>query len=176
VGRFSDHRKNVRLLFAAYARLRQQYPDAPRLVLVGRAPLPADWAYAASLDIAQCIDIHEQVSNHALAEFYRNASLFVLSSDEEGLGIVILEAMASGLPVVCTRCGGPETAVIEGETGYLTPVGDANALADAMQQLLQNPSTRQQMGQRGRQVAEERFSLAAAGKIYLDQYDALLGR
>jgi glycosyltransferase involved in cell wall biosynthesis len=176
VGRFSDHRKNVRLLFAAYARLRQQYPDAPRLVLVGRAPLPADWAYAVSLDIAQCIDIHEQVSNHALAEFYRGASLFVLSSDEEGLGIVILEAMASGLPVVCTRCGGPETAVIEGETGYLTPVGDANALADAMQQLLQSPSTRQQMGQRGRQVAEERFSLAAAGKIYLDQYDALLGR
>jgi glycosyltransferase involved in cell wall biosynthesis len=176
VGRFSDHRKNVRLLFAAYARLRQQYPDAPRLMLVGAHPSKSDWDYAISLGVHEHIERHGSVPHSELSPFYQAASLFVLSSDEEGLGIVILEAMASGLPVVCTRCGGPETAVIEGETGYLTPVGDADALADAMQQLLQNPSTRQQMGQRGRQVAEERFSLAAAGKVFLDRYDALVGR
>lgn len=174
VGRFSDHRKNVRLLFAAYARLRQQCPAAPRLVLVGTAPSLQDMAHAAALGLTSWIDIYENVSIQALADYYRNASLFVLASDEEGLGIVILEAMASGLPVVSTRCGGPETAVSEGETGYLTPVCNAEALATAMQKLLEDPELRQQMGQRGRQIAEERFSLAAAGKVYLDRYDQLL--
>lgn len=175
VGRFSDHRKNSRLLFAAYARLRQQCPHAPRLVLVGKSPLPQDWAYARSLGVMDHVDMHQDVSIQDLVRWYQAASLFVLSSNEEGLGIVLLEAMACGLPIVSTRCGGPETAVCEGETGYLTPVGDAVALADALQRLLEAPQRRQQMGQAGRQRAEKRFSLAAAGKVYLDQYDALLG-
>jgi glycosyltransferase involved in cell wall biosynthesis len=174
VGRFSDHRKNVRLLFDAYHRLRQNSTAGPRLVLAGAKPLPQDWMYAESLGITPWIDMHADVSVAELADLYRGASLFVLSSDEEGLGIVILEAMASGLPVISTRCGGPETAVIEEETGCLTPVGDAPAMADAMRRLLADPALRQQMGQRGRQIAEERFSIAAAGKVFLDQYDALL--
>jgi glycosyltransferase involved in cell wall biosynthesis len=176
VGRFSDHRKNVRLLFAAYQQVCQCMPQAPRLVLVGRAPLPADWNYAQTLGITDRIDVCESVPLPVLVQLYQQASLFLLSSDEEGLGIVILEAMASGLPVVSTRCGGPETAVIEGETGYLTPVGDATAMADGVCRLLEDPALRQQMGQRGRQVAEDRFSLAVAGRAYLDQYDALLSR
>jgi glycosyltransferase involved in cell wall biosynthesis len=176
VGRFSDPRKNVRLLFKAYHQLRQSLADCPRLVLAGVMPIPQDWMYAESLGIIPWIERHEHVSVQTLAELYRGASLFVLSSNEEGLGLVILEAMASSLPVVSTRCGGPETAVIEGETGYLTPVDDAEALAAAMQCLLQAPAQRQTMGQRGRQIAEERFSIAAAGQIYIDQYDMLLAR
>ena len=62
-----------------------------------------------------------------LVELYRGAALLALSSDEEGLGLVILEAMASGIPVVSTACGGPQTSVVDGETGFLTPVGDAAA-------------------------------------------------
>jgi glycosyltransferase involved in cell wall biosynthesis len=120
--------------------------------------------------------MHEDIDMSTLAQLYRNASLFVLSSDEEGLGLVILEAMASGLPVVSTRCGGPETAVIEGETGYLTPVRDACALTDAMHMLLDDPALRHRMGQAGRAIAEARFSIAVAGKAYLTCYDTLLGR
>jgi glycosyltransferase involved in cell wall biosynthesis len=178
VGRFSDPRKNVRLLFTAYHQVCQHVPDLPQLVLVGDPPLPQDQEYAQSLGIANRIDCRGPLVAHSpeLAAAYRGASLFVLSSDEEGLGIVILEAMASGLPVVSTRCGGPETAVIEGETGYLTPVDDAPAMADAMRRLLTDPALRQQMGQRGRQIAEERFSIAAAGKVFLDRYDTLLGQ
>jgi glycosyltransferase involved in cell wall biosynthesis len=173
VGRFSDPRKNVCLLFNAYNLLRQRMSCVPRLVLVGQRPQQQDWDYASTLNLWEWTDLYEDVPIQTLADLYRGASLFVLSSDEEGLGIVILEAMASGLPVVCTRCGGPETAVVEGETGYLTPVGDAEALAAAIQRVLQDPVQRREMGQRGRQVAEERFSIAAAGKVYIDQYDAL---
>ncbi len=110
-----------------------------------------------------------------LADLYRHAMFFVLPSDEEGIGIVLLEAMASGLPVVSTCCGGPETAVLDGETGFLTPVGDAQALADAMQHLLDNPALRRRMGQAGRRIAEERFSLDVTGKVFLRKYDELLG-
>jgi hypothetical protein len=95
----------------------------------------------------------------------------VLSSNEEGLAIVILEAMASGLAVVSTDCGGPATAVTEGETGFLTPVGDVESFSAAMQKLISDPVLCQRMGQAGRRVALERFSLAAAGKVFLDKYD-----
>ncbi len=176
VGRFSDPRKNIRLLFDAYDQVLQNIPEAPRLILAGTSPRQEDWEYAETLGITKYIEIQPNVSQEQLADLYRGASLFVLSSNEEGLGIVILEAMASGLPVVSTDCGGPATAVREGETGYLTPVGDAATMADAIHRLLENPSLRQRMGQQGRKVAEDRFSLATVGKVFLDQYDALLNK
>ena len=79
--------------------------------------------------------------------------------------------MASGLPVVSTRCGGPETAVVDGKTGFLTPIGDARALADAVEHLLDDTALARRMGQAGRQVVEERFSIKATGAVFLDSYD-----
>lgn len=177
VGRLADPRKNVRMLLRAYRELWSAFPKAPRLVLAGRSrPLGEDWALAMEWGIADYIDVYQNVTAQGLANLYRQASLFVLPSDEEGLGIVILEAMASGIPVVSTRCGGSQTAVVEGETGYLTPLGDATALVGKMQFLLENPSLRYQMGQTARQVVETRFSLAAAGNVYLRKYDEILNK
>jgi D-inositol-3-phosphate glycosyltransferase len=177
VGRFADARKNIGLLFEAYYFLRRHMPQAPKLIIAGRsAPLQKDWAKAVSLGIANDVDIRQNLSTNGLAELYRSASIFALSSDEEGLGLVLLEAMASGIPVVSTRCGGPATAVINGETGLLTPVGDAAALAQAMQRLLHNDQLRRRMGQAARQRAKACFSLEAAGQVYLDKYDELLER
>jgi D-inositol-3-phosphate glycosyltransferase len=175
VGRFGDPRKNVRLLLEAYRRLCERFPDAPRLVLVGGQPQPADWADAEGWGIADHIDMRVNVAPELLPSLYRQASLFVLPSNEEGLGIVLLEAMASGLPVVSTRCGGPATCVVEGETGYLTPVGDAEALAAAMERLLADAALRQQMGRAGRRLVESHFSIQAAGEPFLEVYDRLLG-
>ena len=100
--------------------------------------------------------------------------MFVLSSKEEGLGLVVLEAMASGLPVLSTRCGGPEGLVVEGVTGYLTPVGDAHALAARMKGLLDDVVLRRSMGERARRMAEEKFSLETAGRVIIESYDGLL--
>ena len=176
VGRPSDPRKNMRLLLEAYGLLRERLPDAPKLMLVGGQLRSADRAAAAGLGIGDHVAVRADVTPEELAPLYRQASLFVLPSNEEGLGIVILEAMASGLPVVSTRCGGPETCVVEGETGYLTPVGDAQALAQRMQALLEDDALRQRLGRAGRALVNERFSLQAAGKPFLDVYDRLLGR
>lgn len=175
VARFGDPRKNVRLLFEAYAQLRQERPGVPRLVLAGKSgPTPADWAHAAALGVADHIEVRQDVPARELAELYRTASLFVLSSNEEGLGIVLLEAMASGLPVVSTRCGGPETVVTEGQTGFLVPVGDAPALAARIGTLLDSDAMRRAMGVAGRRVVVERFSLDAAARPFLETYDELL--
>lgn len=177
VGRFGDPRKNTKLLFEAYAHLRKQLPSAPKLVLAGQTvPVESDRRYALDLGLKNSIEILPDVTAEQLRGLYRGASLFVLSSDEEGLGMVILEAMACGLPVVSTDCGGPRMIVSEGETGLLTPVGDAVALSNAMLTLLENADLRQMMGQNGRRLVEQRFSLMRAGQVYLNKYSELLSK
>lgn len=175
VSRLSDPRKNVRLLLEAYRILRERLPNAPRLILVGGELRAADWSEAKRWGMASHVEVQANATPEELAPLYRGASLFVLPSNEEGLGIVLLEAMASGLPVVSTRCGGPETCVVEGETGYLTPVGDAEALARRMQALVEDEALRQRLGTAGRALVDKRFSLQAAGGPFLDVYDRLLG-
>lgn len=174
VARLSDPRKNVRLLLDAYAKLRQSMPSIPDLLLIGDPPSAEIQKHLQNIGLADQVHLAGPKQSEELAELYRNALFFVLPSNEEGLAIVILEAMASGLPVVSTDCGGPATAIADGKTGFLTPVGDAEALAAAMERLLVDPALRERMGREGRRVAEERFSLSAAGQVFLDTYDQVL--
>ena len=175
VARFSDPRKNIRLLLEAYAALIYAIPNAPDLYLIGDPPTVASQSYLQTLGIAERVRLLGPKHGEELAELYRNAAFFVLSSDEEGLAIVLLEAMASGLAVISTDCGGPSTAITQGKTGLLTPVGDAAALAAAMQELVLDSSLRERFGKEGRRTAEERFSLGATGQVFLNAYDAALG-
>lgn len=175
VARFSDPRKNVRLLLTAYRKLLDRRPDTPALLLVGEPPTDAGRAFLAELHLTDRVRLLGPKRGEELAALYRNARLFVLSSDEEGLAIVVLEAMASGLPVISTDCGGPGTAIIPEVTGLLTPVGDALALSGAIERALSDDALRQRMGRAGRDRAVTHFSLEAAGKVFLETYDRILG-
>ncbi|GAC1652628.1 MAG: hypothetical protein NVS4B8_27980 [Herpetosiphon sp.] len=159
------------MLLEAYALLQHTIGAVPDLYLAGSPPSVDALRSLRELGIENKVHLVGSMQGEELASLYRNAQLFVLSSDEEGLGIVILEAMASGLPVVSTACGGPETIVINGETGLLIPIRDAQALARAMRRLLSDPVLRKRMGAAGRQLAEEHFSLSAIGKLFLDRYN-----
>lgn len=175
VGRFDDARKNVTLLFEAYALLRRRMSAAPKLILAGNtAPDPEAWTKARNLGITEHIIVKKGVSLEELVTLYQNAAIYVLSSDEEGLGIVLLEAMACATPVISTRCGGPDS-VISDKTGFLTPVGDAQAMSERLLWMLQNPEQRRNMGQAGKRMVETRFSNEVVGQKYLDIYDQLLG-
>lgn len=177
VGRFADPRKNVALLLRSYAQLRTRRKNVPRLVLAGRDGLSSQArSLAESLQIAPYLDVYSDISVEQLAALYRDASLFVLSSNEEGLGIVILEAMASGLPVVATDCGGPATCIDEHRTGFLVPVADSELMTDRMARILDSPSLAAAMGRAAREKTENRYSRQAAGRVYLDKYDELLRR
>jgi glycosyltransferase involved in cell wall biosynthesis len=170
VARLFDPRKNVSMLLRAYSSLAKKNPSIPDLVLVGEPLSLEGSAMLRKLGIEGRVRLQGPTHGEALADTYRGAMMFVLPSDEEGLGIVILEAMATGLPVVSTACGGPEAAVVDGVTGFLTPVRDQSALESAMEKLISDSALRDAFGREGRRVAEEKFSIAATGQVFLDQY------
>ena len=175
VGRLDDPRKNIVMLLRAFALAKPQLPRPARLVLAGeRAPGDEITALAAQLGISDALEIRLALPMEALAALYRQASVFALSSDEEGLGIAALEAMASGVPVIATRCGGPETSVVDGETGFLVPIGDAPAFADRLRRMLSDAAMRRRMGNAARAHVERNFSLQHTGAAFLRVYDELL--
>jgi glycosyltransferase involved in cell wall biosynthesis len=112
------------------------------------------------------------LDRRALADLYRGASAFVLSSNEEGQGIVLVEAMATGLPIIATSCVGPTEVVSNGVEGLLTPVGSVDAFADAIARVWANPMRRRQMSQASRQRAVREFSLERTGARLADVYRA----
>lgn len=175
VARFGDPRKNPELLFRSYAQLTRRVPCAPELWLAGRSDPPETaQKIAADIGIADRTRYLGSVSDDELTELYRNAKFLVLSSDEEGFGLVLIEAMASGIPVVSTACGGPEDIVSDGEDGFLVPTGDADALAEAMERLVGDSDLRRRMGGRARRTAVNGYSLPVAGKRFLEGYDDML--
>jgi glycosyltransferase involved in cell wall biosynthesis len=175
VGRLGDPRKNIPLMLEAYARARAA-GDLPPLVLAGASPDAATRDLLGALGLGDHVRLTGgEVDDDELLRLYQNAAAFVLSSDEEGLGIPILEAMATGVPVVSTDCGGPATMVRHGETGFLSPVGDAAALARNLRALLDDPARAAAFGRAGRERAEAKFAAAVIGRVFTERYDALAG-
>jgi glycosyltransferase involved in cell wall biosynthesis len=106
-----------------------------------------------------------------LAE-YANASLFMFPSRHEGMPNAVLEAMASGLPVVATQISGNDELVIPGETGVLVPTDDPEALGAALRSLLLDASMRERMGRAGRARVEKDFTWGHTA----EEYEAILRR
>jgi glycosyltransferase involved in cell wall biosynthesis len=105
-------------------------------------------------------------------ELLAGADLFVLSSDSEGFPMSVLEAMATGLPVVASAVGGVPELVRDGETGVLVPPRDSAALAGAIRRLVADPALRDQLGEAGRRRVEREFSLARFRREHLEIYRA----
>jgi glycosyltransferase involved in cell wall biosynthesis len=102
--------------------------------------------------------------------------VFVLPSKSEGMSNTILEAMASGMPIVATNVGGAEELVDDGRTGFLVPAGDTAALAGAIANLVANPALRLEMGTAGRVKAHNEFSLDRMVGDYAALYVGLAQR
>jgi glycosyltransferase involved in cell wall biosynthesis len=104
------------------------------------------------------------------------ADVVVCASDFESYGMVPVEAMACGKPVVSTRRGGPSETVVEGETGYLVGAGDSAALAERVMRLLRDPALRQRMGEAGRTRVIERFSAQAMAARFSETVEQVIER
>jgi glycosyltransferase involved in cell wall biosynthesis len=98
---------------------------------------------------------------------YSNADFFVLNSSFEGFGNVIVEAMAYGLPVISTKCGGPEDIIIQGNNGLLIPIHDTEALEKAMVLLLTDKPLRDKLATNAKKSAE-----AFSSKVIVEKYEA----
>lgn len=90
-----------------------------------------------------------------MPELYRESSVFVFPTVEDGFGLVILEAMASGLPVITTSNAGAAELITHGEEGYIVEPGDAEAVAEHLETLRSDPDKRVKMGKQARSVAEQ---------------------
>jgi glycosyltransferase involved in cell wall biosynthesis len=132
-----------------------------RGVIAGDGPLMGELrASAAGLGLsADAIEFRGVVPD--LAPLYREADIFVLSSDHEGTPNVVLEAMSAGLPVIASRVGGVEDLIRDGETGLLAPTGDGPALLQAAAKLTRSSEARRRIGACARAFVEARHSPAA---------------
>lgn len=136
----------------------------PRLVVLGDGPeRAAIEALAGSLGIADRVDFRGYLNEPWAV--YQEAKMLALSSRTEAFGNVLVEALGHGLPVVATRCGGPEEVLRDGLDGTLVPVGDAAALAAAIDMGLADPGD-----PAPRRARAETFSLDRA----LDRFEALI--
>ncbi len=177
VGRLVDPRKNIGLLLEAYALIPEGARSHLRLVLAGKSgPPDSFWQRAKALGLQDRITFYDRLALDDLVVLYQQASVFVFPSDEEGLGIALLEAMACGIPVVSTRSGGPDGIITEGEDGYLVSLDDAPAMADRIVQLCLNEGLNRSMGQRARATIEHRYADRVAEQAFLDVWDRLLHR
>jgi hypothetical protein len=165
VGRLEHRKGTLQLLQAAPAVLRE-VPEA-KFVLIGRdrAHCPGGKTHAEylreqfPLEVQQRVQLVGRLSDDAVEDWYRRATLFVGASIYESFGLTFIEAMRWGTPVVGTTGGAIPEVVEHDRSGLLVPPGDSGALAQAMIALLKDERKRRELGQAGRRRVAERFSV-----------------
>ncbi|EGJ48985.1 glycosyltransferase [Desulfocurvibacter africanus] len=151
VGRISKE-KNLDLLAEAFERLHRSRPES-NLVLAGDGPYKEE--LRERLRGLPCV-FTGYLEGEDLAALYASCDLFVFPSRTDTFGNVVLEAQASGLPVIVTNEGGPQENVLKGQTGMVVGAVNPEELCRAMESLLADPSQRRSMGQCARTYMEER--------------------
>jgi phosphatidylinositol alpha-1,6-mannosyltransferase len=165
-------RKGVETFLEAAALVLRAVPRA-RFLVVGDGPeRPALERRAAALGVSARVIFAGAHDHHALPPFYAAADVFAFHTLHEGLGIVLLEALAAGCPVVTTAAGGTLDIVRPGDTGLLVEPGDAPAFARAVVRVLRDSTLAADLRARARHAAEIEFDWDAVAGRYLDVFDA----
>lgn len=178
VGRMAT-KKGFHILMEALPELLSSNPEA-HVVLAGGGDLLPRFQEEAQRFPGR-LHLPGPVLRDTLPDLYRAADLFVLPAvhdskgNVDGLPNVILEAMASGLPVVASGISGIPLAVEEGTTGLLVPEKDPKALAAALRRLLSAPGLAREMGERGRRKAETDLTWDAVAARYREGYGTIVG-
>lgn len=172
--------KGTEYLIRAFAALVRGHAKV-QLVIIGDGPLNRPMqALAKSLGLEHDVLFLGALPHAQVLAWMRRTAMLVLpgirtaAGRAEGLGMVLLEAAATGIPVVGTRIGGIPEIVIDGRTGYLVPERDTNALAKRMGELLDDPATRLRMGAEARALVERQFDIRLQTEVLENLYDAVL--
>lgn len=149
VGRLTAQ-KNQAMLLSALAKVKKEFPYAT-LTVYGEGELRESLtAKARELGVEDAVSLPGNVLD--LHEKIRDAAVFALSSDYEGLSNALLEAMMMGIPSVSTDCAGSDEYIENGKNGLLTPVGDEDAMAEALRRMLRDPEAARLMAQEGKKT------------------------
>lgn len=170
------HRKRIAALPYVLEAVRRQVPDA-RLRILGFTP-------EAEPEVAQLfeekglsahVDFAGVKTSAELPPYYARADVLVVPSAYEGLPLVILEAMRSGLPVVATRVSGHPEAIVDGENGFLVELDRPDEMAERCIEILSDKGFRRRLGDGARQTFADRFTVDRQVRDYLDLYARLTG-
>jgi len=155
VGR-DDKVKDYDTLIKAFELVNQKLPDVKFVKVLGGREFKksVDGQPGRKFNLI----VHSQVDHKSLVDFYYQTDVVVLSSTSESFGKVLVEANACGKPVVSTATTGAKEIVQDGYNGYLVPIGDAQALADKILYLLNNPKIAKTMGENGRKLVKEKYN------------------
>lgn len=163
----------------AMCRLLPRYPDFTA-VMVG-AITPEQAAFADDLrkridaaGLASRIVITGELDIAEVPRWYQRLTIYAFTSRNEGFGLTLIEAMSVGTALVASRAGAAELVVEDGVTGVLTPTGDVDALAAALEPLMRDPAAAMAMGERGRARVLENFSLDAEANRIAEIYRTLV--
>lgn len=169
VGRLSET-KRVDLLIETVAELRQQGVKVTLTVIGGGGLMGRLRHLARECDATECVTFTDRQDREAMPDLYRRHDLYISATMQEGMSNAMLEAMASGLPIVTTRCEGLDELI---DQNGLIVKESASALAHAVKSLAENPRQRADMSQAARAQAET-FTWSAAAQRYLDLYRSLV--
>lgn len=152
IGRLSRE-KNIEMQIAAMVEIIKSHPET-ELHIVGDGPMKNKLeAGVKNLGLAEEIKFFGWQDD--LGEFYRNADAFLLTSNYEGWGMVVVEAAACGLPIIMTDVGLAGEIIKNNESGLIVPAGGKNKLKEAMIKLLENVDFRKELGKKAKQAAEK---------------------
>lgn len=167
-----DVQKNFGLLIRAFAKIAPEFPEY-NLIIYGKGNEEQELKYLVeSLGLQGRIEFPGNIQN--IAEEMEKNTMFVLSSDFEGMPNALMEAMALGLPCVSTDCpcGGPRYLIQDSVNGLLVPVADADKMAEAMRKILSDSNLAEKIGKEAMKIAEE----LAPDKIYGQWEDFVVKR
>jgi glycosyltransferase involved in cell wall biosynthesis len=152
--------KGVPVLLDAVAQLSQDHPDA-ELVIAGDGPDRQRLeSRAKDLGISDRVRFLGYQSQSQVRKLLRETDVFAMASFAEGVPVVLMEAMAAGVPVVATRIAGVPELVDDGACGFLVPPGDTEALAERISLLFDDPASRNRFAGAGRAKVEQEFNLS----------------
>jgi colanic acid/amylovoran biosynthesis glycosyltransferase len=168
--------KGQALLIEAVADLAARGMEA-RLTIVGGGPqLDELRALAKRLGVAQSVEFTGPVGQGEILSHYERADVFAMPSFAEGIPVVLMEAMATGLPVVSTHIAGIPELVSNGQSGFLVQPGRADALRDALERVLDaSPDERAAMGHAGRAKVEGEFAIDRVAERLLGVFGGMAG-
>ena len=172
VGRL-EKRKGLKYLLGAFARLKWEFPDLRLLVVGPGSPDKDSYRLLGERGLRDVVFVGP-VAYGDLPRYYQAADVFCApATGKESFGIVLLEAMAAGLPVVASHIDGYACVLQDGLQGFLVPPKDEEALASAIRRLLEDRSLREAMGRRGQERARE-FDWERVAAQVEGYYEALL--
>lgn len=165
VGRYNDPRKNFYMLMRVFERLHHKLPNL-KLYIVGEKPDAkiihqfSAWSGFHSVFFTGPLDKQE------LEQYYKKARLMLITSYQEGFGITGLEALAHGIPVVATDCGGIKDFVIHNETGYIVPINHDKLMTEYVFKLLTDQQTYSRIQNNATEFVGRHFSYNAVYETY----------